>query len=61
MNITLEVDGREVNLNPFVRTFIERTVVGMVTSLSGVDPVPERISLVIDRTGETEAPGGPRP
>jgi hypothetical protein len=61
MNITLEVDGREVNLNPFVRTFIERTVVGMVTSLSGVDPEPERISLVIDRTGETKAPGGPRP
>jgi hypothetical protein len=61
MNITLEVDGREVNLNPFVRTFIERTVVGMVTSLSGVDPEPERISLIIDRTGETKAQGGPRP
>jgi molybdopterin-guanine dinucleotide biosynthesis protein B len=50
-DITLEVDGREVNLNPFVRTFIERTVLGMVTSLSGVDPEPKRVVLVIDRTG----------
>jgi molybdopterin-guanine dinucleotide biosynthesis protein B len=47
--IKLEVDGREVILNPFVRTFIERTVLGMVTSLSGIDPDPRKISLVIDR------------
>lgn len=58
--ITLEIDGREVNLNPFVRTFIERTVLGMVTSLSGIDPEPRRISLVIDRTGEAaQAPTKP--
>jgi len=43
------VDGREVNLNPFVRTFIERTVLGMVTSLSGIDPEPKKVSLVIER------------
>jgi molybdopterin-guanine dinucleotide biosynthesis adapter protein len=49
--IKLEVDGREVILNPFVRTFIERTVLGMVTSLSGIDPDPRKISLVIDRDG----------
>ena len=57
--IKLEVDGREVNMNPFVRTFIERTVLGMVTSLSGVDPEPRTISLVIDRTGAAadERPG----
>jgi molybdopterin-guanine dinucleotide biosynthesis protein MobB len=48
-DIKLEVDGREVNLNPFVRTFIERTVLGMVTSLSGIDPEPKRIELLIDR------------
>ncbi len=59
-DITLEVDGREVNLNPFVRTFIERTVLGMVTSLSGIDPEPRRISLVIDRTGD-RAPAGSKP
>src|SRR4030042_2050233 len=50
-DITLEVDGREVNLNPFVRTFIERTVLGMVTSPSGMGPGAKRISLVIDRKG----------
>jgi hypothetical protein len=47
--IKLEVDGREVNLNPFVRTFIEKTILGMVTSLSGVDPEPNKISLIIER------------
>jgi molybdopterin-guanine dinucleotide biosynthesis protein B len=59
-DITLEVDGREVAMNPFVRTFIERTVLGMITSLSGIDPEPKRISLVIDRTGDTAKPG-PKP
>jgi molybdopterin-guanine dinucleotide biosynthesis protein MobB len=59
-DITLEVDGREVNMNPFVRTFIERTVLGMITSLSGVDPEPKRISLVIDRSGDS-AEGGEKP
>ncbi len=59
-DITLEVDGREVNLNPFVRTFIERTVLAMVTSLSGIEPEPGRISLVIDRTGDAaKAPAKP--
>lgn len=56
-DIKLEVDGQEVNLNPFVTTFIERTVVAMVTSLSGVDPEPKRIALVIDRGGPAAAPG----
>jgi molybdopterin-guanine dinucleotide biosynthesis protein MobB len=54
-DIKLEVDGREINLNPFVRTFIERTVLAMVTSLSGIDPEPKRIALVIDRAGDTAA------
>ncbi len=55
-DIRLEVDGREVNLNPFVRTIFERTVVGMVTSLSGIGPEPKRITLVIDREGAAEEP-----
>jgi len=55
-DITLEVDGREVNLNPFVRTFIERTVLGMVTSLNGIGPEPKRISLVIDRKDAAATP-----
>jgi molybdopterin-guanine dinucleotide biosynthesis protein B len=57
-DIMLEVDGREVNMNPFVRTFIERTVLGMVTSLSGIDPEPKKITLVIDRTGDLPKGGG---
>jgi molybdopterin-guanine dinucleotide biosynthesis protein B len=56
--ITLEVDGREVAMNPFVRTFIENTVLGMISSLSGIDPEPKKISLVIDRTEGKAAPGG---
>lgn len=59
-DITLEVDGREVAMNPFVRTFIERTVLGMISSLSGIDPEPKRISLVIDRTGDV-VKSGPKP
>ena len=59
-DITLEVDGREVAMNPFVRTFIERTILGMVTSLSGIDPEPQRISLVIDRRGDV-VKSGPKP
>lgn len=51
--IKLEVDGLEIPLNPFVRTFIENTVLGMVTSLSGVGAEPRRISLEIER----DAPG----
>jgi hypothetical protein len=58
--IKLEVDGREVNMNAFVQVFIEKTVVGMVTSLSGVDPEPKRITLVIDRGGP-EAGSGRKP
>ena len=59
-DIKLEVDGREVNLNPFVRTIIERTLLAMVTSLSGIDPEPKRIALVIDRAGDTaELPAKP--
>jgi len=59
-DITLEVDGQEIAMNPFVRTFIERTVLGMITSLGGVDPEPKRISLVIDRAGDA-AKAGPKP
>lgn len=59
-DITLEVDGREVNLNAFVRTIFERTILALITSLSGVDPDPRRISIVIDRAPD-KSPGGPRP
>jgi molybdopterin-guanine dinucleotide biosynthesis protein B len=48
-DIKLEVDGREIPLNPFVRTFIENTVLGMVMSLNGVNLEPKKISLTIER------------
>jgi molybdopterin-guanine dinucleotide biosynthesis protein B len=56
--IRLEVDGREVNLNAFVQSFIEKTVVGMVTALSGIDPEPREIRLEIVRA---PAPAGRGP
>ena len=56
--IKLEIDGRSIPLNPFVRSFIEKTVHGMVSSLSGVDQDPKKIVLVIDR--EAPAPSKPR-
>jgi|GEM_PF-91231 len=56
--VRLEVDGKEISLNPFVQTFLEKTVLGMVTSLSGVDPEPRKIIVAIDRNvpkGKTQA------
>ncbi len=50
--IKLEIDGKDIPLNPFVRTFIENTVLGMVTSLAGVGAEPKRIVLEIDRGAE---------
>jgi molybdopterin-guanine dinucleotide biosynthesis adapter protein len=50
-DIRLEVDGRKIPLNPFVTTFLEKTVLGMITSLTGVDPDPRKITLAIDRDG----------
>jgi molybdopterin-guanine dinucleotide biosynthesis protein B len=48
-DVRLEVDGKKVPLNPFVRSFIENTVRGMVAALSGVDAAPAKIVLAIDR------------
>jgi molybdopterin-guanine dinucleotide biosynthesis protein B len=56
--VKLEVDGRDVPLNPFVRTFIENIVLGMVGSLSGIGPEPRKVLVTIDRdvpVGKTEA------
>lgn len=58
--IRLEIDGREVLLNAFVQTFIEKTVIGMVTALTGVEPDPREVRLEIDRTG-TAGRGGAKP
>ncbi len=47
--VKLEVDGREIPLNAFVREFMEKTVSGMIAALSGIDPEPKTIVLTIQR------------
>ena len=47
--IVLVCDGRNVPLNPFVQSFIEETVRGMVRALEGVSKEPQRIDLRIRR------------
>lgn len=54
--VTLEVDGREVNMNPFVRTIFENTIRGMVSSLSGLSPDPDTITIII-RKGAAQGKG----
>jgi len=51
-DIELEVDGREVEMNPFVRKIIENTVLGMIRSLSDVPGDPATIRLTIARREE---------
>ncbi len=53
--ILLEVDGRDIPLNQFVRTFLENTILGMVLSLSGVGPDPKKIVLTMDRVAVPDA------
>lgn len=48
-DIRLEVDGRELTLNPFVRKIVENTVLGMVKSLNDVPGDPRTIRLTIAR------------
>ncbi len=43
----LTVDGKDVPLNPFVRSFIERTVKGMIGALDGVPRRPRTIGITI--------------
>ena len=42
----LEVNGKKVETNSFVETFISNTVIGMVETLDGVDQI-ESIDLKI--------------
>lgn len=46
MEVVLVVNGRDIELNSFVQSFIARTVIGMVSSLRGVGDV-ETIDLKI--------------
>ncbi len=47
--VELKVNGKEVELNNFVRNFISHTVIGMVKSLRDVSDV-EDIKLTIEKS-----------
>ncbi len=44
----LEVNGQKIELNTFVETFISQAIIGMLTSLRGVDVI-EDIDLKISK------------
>ncbi len=41
--VTLEIDGKDIRLNPFVQRFIESTVLGMIGALDGVPAAPDTV------------------
>lgn len=45
--VTLTVDGKKIDLNPFVRGFVKNTVLGMVSSLKGVKK-PKKVKVTIE-------------
>jgi len=47
--VALEIDGKDIGLNPFVQGFIESTVRGMLGSLKDVEQNPKRIALKLIR------------
>ena len=51
----LQVNGRKVELNDFVQSFIGQTVIGMVQSLRDVEDV-QRIHLEISKSSEQTFP-----
>ncbi len=48
MNVTLEVDGEDIPLGKFAKTFVAGTIWGMVSSLKGVDD-GEKILLKLEK------------
>ncbi len=47
-NADLTINGKKIELNSFVESFISQTVIGMVKSLRGVDNI-ETIDLKISK------------
>ena len=47
-NADLAINGKKIELNSFVESFISQTVIGMVKSLRGVDNI-EAIDLKISK------------
>ncbi len=46
--IRLEVDGKPVRMNLFVRTIFFNTIQAMVKSLDEIGPEPKRVVVTID-------------
>ncbi len=46
--ILLEVDGKPIRMNLFVRTIFVNTILGMVHSLDEIGPEPKRIVLTVE-------------
>jgi hypothetical protein len=50
-HVELKVNGRDIELNDFVESFISLTVIGMVKSLRGITDI-QTVSLKISRRAE---------
>lgn len=48
-HVVLDVDGTSIPVNPFVQKMLQNVVLGMVTSLEGVQENPEHITLSVMR------------
>lgn len=48
-HVVLDVDGTSVPVNPFVQKMLQNVVLGMVSSLEGVQENPEHITLSVMR------------
>jgi len=46
---SVEVDGRNIPMVPFMKDFISGTIVGMIETLQEVNPQWELIELIVDR------------
>jgi molybdopterin-guanine dinucleotide biosynthesis protein B len=46
-HVVLDVDGRSIPVKPFVQKMLQNVVLGMVTSLEGVQENPEHITLSV--------------
>jgi hypothetical protein len=51
---SVEVDGRNIPMVPFMKDFISGTIVGMIESLQEVNPQWKLIELTIDRRNGTK-------
>jgi len=61
--IQLEVNGRDIPLNPFVKNLFQQTILGMISVLKGVKSA-RRIELKIEIPGPRTSrsrKGGSRP